>query len=164
MKVEDRIKSWSQAAKLTVELKQQSKTIVFTNGCFDILHFGHVKYLEEAKSCGDILIVGLNSDDSVKRLKGPTRPVNGQLERAYVLCSLKSVDYVVIFDEDTPLQLIKELEPNILVKGGDWKADQIVGSELVLKNGGQVKSLLFQEGFSTTNIIDKINKENKNGS
>jgi rfaE bifunctional protein nucleotidyltransferase chain/domain len=164
MKIAERIKEWSEINHIVSALKEQGKTIVFTNGCFDILHYGHLKYLEEAKACGDILVVGLNSDQSVKRLKGPSRPVNGQFERAYLLCGLKPVDYVVIFDQDTPLDLIKLIIPNVLVKGGDWKANQIVGSDLVIENGGQVKSLLFQDGFSTTNIIEKINKDDKNGS
>lgn len=164
MKIAERIKEWPEINHIVSALKEQGKTIVFTNGCFDILHYGHLKYLEEAKACGDILVVGLNSDQSVKRLKGPSRPVNGQLERAYLLCGLKPVDYVVIFDQDTPLDLIKLIIPNVLVKGGDWKANQIVGSDLVIENGGQVKSLLFQDGFSTTNIIEKINKDGKNGS
>lgn len=164
MKIEERIKTWSEISHLTKEFKKEGKKIVFTNGCFDIIHFGHVKYLEEAKECGDILIVGLNSDQSVSRLKGPTRPVNGQFERAYVLSGLKAVDYLVIFDQDTPYELIQKLEPDVLVKGGDWKADQIVGSDIVLAKGGQVKSLNFQNGFSTSNIIDKINKDNEDGS
>lgn len=163
MKIAERIKSWEEIETLTKEFKQNEKRIVFTNGCFDILHFGHVSYLEEARSCGDILIVGLNSDESVRRLKGPTRPINSQLERAFVLCGLKAVDFVVIFDDDTPFELIKLIEPSVLVKGGDWKPEQIVGSDLVLKNGGQVKSLLFQAGFSTTNLIEKITEDN-NGS
>ncbi len=164
MKIQERIKTWSEISHLTKEFKKEGKKIVFTNGCFDIIHFGHVKYLEEAKECGDILIVGLNSDQSVSRLKGPTRPVNGQFERAYVLSGLKAVDYLVIFDQDTPYELIQKLEPDVLVKGGDWKADQIVGSDIVLAKGGQVKSLNFQNGFSTSNIIDKINKDNEDGS
>ena len=163
MKIVDRIKSWSEIEKIARDLQTQNKKIVFTNGCFDIIHFGHVSYLEEAKSCGDILIVGLNSNDSVSRLKGPSRPINSQLERAFVLCALKPVDYVVIFEQDTPYDLIKVVSPNILVKGGDWRAEQIVGSDIVLKNGGEVKSLLFQDGFSTTNLIEKITEEN-NGS
>ncbi|MAZ48818.1 MAG: D-glycero-beta-D-manno-heptose 1-phosphate adenylyltransferase [Halobacteriovoraceae bacterium] len=133
------------------------KKVVFTNGCFDILHRGHVSYLNEAKSLGDILVVGLNSDASVKRLKGESRPVNSERDRKFVLENLKAVDYVFIFEQDTPLELIKKVSPYILVKGGDWKPDQIVGSEFVLQNGGQVKSLQFVDGFSTTSTIEKIN-------
>jgi rfaE bifunctional protein nucleotidyltransferase chain/domain len=132
------------------------KKIVFTNGCFDILHAGHVSYLNEAKDQGDILVVGLNSDASVKRLKGSERPINNESNRKFVLENLKSIDLVVIFEEDTPLNLIKSILPNVLVKGGDWKPDQIVGSDVVLQNGGEVKSLSFVEGESTTNIINKV--------
>ncbi len=134
----------------------QDKTIVFTNGCFDILHRGHVEYLNEAKSLGDILFIGMNSDQSVKRLKGDSRPINNQDDRKYVLENLKCVDYVEIFDEDTPYELIKAVVPNILVKGGDWSVEQIVGSDIVLENGGTVQSLKFVEGLSTTNTIQKI--------
>ena len=134
----------------------KGKKIVFTNGCFDILHAGHVAYLNEAKSQGDVLIVGLNSDSSVKRLKGEQRPINSEKERKFVLENLKAVDAVFLFEEDTPLNLIKEVSPNVLVKGGDWKVEQIVGSSFVLGNGGEVKSLTFVDGFSTTNTIEKI--------
>lgn len=134
----------------------KNKKIVFTNGCFDILHRGHVAYLNEAKSLGDLLIVGLNSDASVKRLKGPERPINNELDRKFVLENLKAVDFVQIFEEDTPLNLIKQVLPDILVKGGDWKPEQIVGSSEVISNGGQVFSLNFINGFSTTSTISKI--------
>ena len=133
----------------------QGKKIVFTNGCFDILHRGHVAYLNQAKHLGDLLIVGLNSDKSVKRLKGNSRPINNELDRKYVLENLKSVDLVVIFEEDTPLELISNILPEVLVKGGDWEINQIVGSDIVIKNGGKVLSLDFIEGHSTTNIIEK---------
>lgn len=133
----------------------RNKKIVFTNGCFDILHRGHVAYLNEAKNLGDILIVGLNSDASVKRLKGEMRPINKEQDRKFVLENLKSVDFVEIFNEDTPYNLIDSIKPNILVKGGDWKPDQIVGSDIVLKSGGQVRSLQFIDGFSTTKTIEK---------
>ena len=137
-------------------LKNKDKKVVFTNGCFDILHRGHVTYLNEAKAQGDILIVGLNSDASVKRLKGETRPVNSELDRKFVLENLKAIDFVEIFTEDTPLNLIKEVMPDVLVKGGDWKPEQIVGSKEVLANGGEVRSLNFVNGFSTTSTIEKI--------
>ncbi len=133
--------------------------VVFTNGCFDILHAGHVLYLDEAKSLGDILVVGLNSDASVKRLKGPTRPINNQYDRALVLSALKSVDYVLIFDEDTPYRLIQEIVPNVLVKGGDWKPEDIVGADIVLEHGGIVKSLSFMVGQSTTAILQKLREQ-----
>jgi len=164
MNIAHRIKSWEEIKILSAELKQKGKKIVFTNGCFDIIHYGHVSYLSDARNLGDLLIVGLNSDDSVKRLKGASRPINSQFDRAYVLSALKPVDYVVIFEQDTPYDLIKLIMPDLLVKGGDWKPEQIVGSDLVLKNGGQVKSLQFQTGFSTTNIIEKLNEEKDNGS
>ena len=131
--------------------------IVFTNGCFDLLHAGHVRYLAHARSLGGKLIVGLNSDDSVRRLgKGPERPIVGQDERREVLLALRAVDEVHIFDDDTPLKLIQELRPDILVKGGDWPVEKIVGHELVLSYGGKVLSLPFVEGNSTTSIVRKI--------
>lgn len=132
------------------------KKIVFTNGCFDILHRGHVSYLNEAKNLGDLLVIGLNSDASVKRLKGSERPINKEHDRLYVLEALKSVDKVEIFEEDTPLNLIKLLRPMVLVKGGDWSLDQIVGAKEVISWGGEVLSLSFVDGYSTTGIIKKI--------
>lgn len=138
-------------------LKDNSdKRIVFTNGCFDILHRGHVTYLSEARKLGDLLVVGLNADASVKRLKGPERPINNETDRQYVLSQLKAVDFVEIFTEDTPLNLINKVKPKILVKGGDWKIDQIVGAKEVIANGGDVFSLNFVDGYSTTNLINKI--------
>jgi len=134
-------------------LKEQGKRIVFTNGCFDILHVGHVRYLREAKALGDVLVVGINSDDSVGMLK-PGRPVNPQDQRAEVLASLVMVDYVTVFDEETPYDLINLLKPDVLVKGGDWKKEDIVGADLV----PEVHSLPFTSGMSTTNIINKIRK------
>ncbi len=134
----------------------KGKKIVFTNGCFDILHKGQVTYLNEAKKLGELLLVGLNSDASVKRLKGPERPINNELDRQFVLSELKAVDFVEIFDQDTPLELILKVKPNILVKGGDWKIDQIVGAKEVLGAGGEVFSLNFVDGYSTTSIIHKI--------
>jgi len=132
--------------------------VVFTNGCFDILHAGHVAYLEEARSLGDYLVVGLNSDQSVKRLKGKSRPIVPFDHRALVLTGLKAVDLVVGFDEDTPRNLIHFLKPYVLVKGGDWSVDQIVGGSFVLESGGEVHSLQFKGGLSTTNIVDTIRR------
>ncbi len=129
--------------------------IVFTNGCFDLLHVGHVRYLQQARSLADILIVGINSDESVKKLKGPTRPIQNENDRSEILASLKSVNHTVIFNEETPLEVIKIIKPDILVKGGDWKISQIVGSDFVLSYGGQVESLQFVDGKSTTSIIAK---------
>ena len=130
--------------------------IVFTNGCFDLLHVGHVTYLEEAKKLGDRLVVALNSDESVKKLKGTNRPIVNQHDRLKVMAALASVDFVTVFEDDTPYELIKLIMPDVLVKGGDWSVEQIVGSDLVLANGGEVKSLKFIEGSSTTNIEQKI--------
>jgi D-beta-D-heptose 7-phosphate kinase/D-beta-D-heptose 1-phosphate adenosyltransferase len=137
-------------------LKHHGKIIVFTNGCFDILHAGHVRYLNEAKRCGDVLVVGLNSDRSVRSIKGDTRPVVTQDDRAYVLAALESVDYVTLFDEETPLRLIEYLEPHMLVKGGDWTEETVVGGEAVRQRGGSVKILPLMTGRSTTALIEKI--------
>lgn len=137
------------------DFKKSGKKIVFTNGCFDLLHIGHVRYLEQAKSLGDILIVGINTDASVQVLKGPTRPIQNENDRAEILASLKSVDHTVLFGEQTPINLIKSVKPDILVKGGDWKKEQIVGWDFVESYGGEVKSLQFVDGKSTTNIIAK---------
>src|SRR5437868_1073372 len=124
-------------------LKSQNKKIVFTNGCFDLLHVGHVRYLQEARRLGDILVVGVNSDASTKRLKGPTRPVQIETDRAEILAAIGCVDFSVIFEDDTPLALIQTVKPDILVKGGDWKIEQIVGADFVITNGGKVLSLQF---------------------
>ncbi len=148
----DHIKTFEEIALLSEEFKKRGKKIVFTNGCFDILHVGHVKYLEEAKSFGDILIVGLNSDASVQRLKGPTRPVNPQDDRAYILAALEAVDYVVIFDEDTPYRLIEAVQPHILVKGGDYEGKSVVGEDIA----DELRLVQFVDGKSTTKIIEKI--------
>ncbi len=130
--------------------------IVFTNGCFDLIHYGHLHYLAEAAQLGDRLIVGLNSDDSVKKLKGKQRPIKDETNRSFLLASLACVDAVVLFSEDTPLKLIQLIRPQVLVKGGDWKPPQIIGSDIVLGDGGTVKSLAFVEGHSTTSLIKKI--------
>jgi len=130
--------------------------IVFTNGCFDILHPGHIHILDQAKSYGDILIVGLNSDESIKKLKGPKRPKVSQKDRLRILSSIKFVDYAILFEEDTPLKLIKKIKPNILVKGGDYNSDDIVGSEFVKSNGGEIKIVQLLEGYSSSSLIDKF--------
>lgn len=152
------IVSAETAALISKELRENGKKIVFTNGCFDIIHSGHTQYLSKAKQMGDCLFLGLNSDASVKRLKGEDRPINNQDDRAIVLDALKAVDYVVLFEEDTPFTLIKQILPNLLVKGGDYKAEDIVGYDIVTQNGGDVVTISFVEGKSTTNIINKINK------
>lgn len=138
--------------------KSKNYKIVFTNGCFDLLHIGHIRYLEEAAKLGDILIVGINTDASVQKLKGPTRPIQNESDRAEILASLKAVKHTILFSEETPLELIKKINPDVLVKGGDWAIDQIVGSEYVLKNGGKVLSLQFVDGKSTTQLIQKSQK------
>lgn len=132
--------------------------VVFTNGCFDILHVGHARYLKDARALGDLLVVGLNNDASVKRLKGPERPVQNESDRAELLSSLACVDYVVLFGEDTPQELIEQVAPDVLVKGGDWPVEKIVGHKFVLARGGEVKSLPFHPGHSTTSILERIQK------
>jgi D-beta-D-heptose 7-phosphate kinase/D-beta-D-heptose 1-phosphate adenosyltransferase len=149
------IKSLEEITRLSQVLKKEKKKIVFTNGCFDILHIGHVKYLEEAKSYGDILIIGLNSDESVKRLKGESRPINTQDDRAYLLASLEAVDFVVCFEQDTPYSLIKAIQPHILVKGGDYEGKEVVGQEIA----DELRLVAFVEGKSTTKIIERIQNE-----
>ncbi|MBM4255166.1 MAG: D-glycero-beta-D-manno-heptose 1-phosphate adenylyltransferase [Deltaproteobacteria bacterium] len=143
-------------APLIANLRQTGNTIVFTNGCFDILHPGHIHTLTHAKAQGDVLIVGVNSDASVKRLKGERRPILNQDERVVMLSALEAVDYVTIFDEDTPLALIQLLQPHVLVKGGDWNSEAVVGREVVEANGGKVVLIPYQEGLSTTGIIERI--------
>jgi D-beta-D-heptose 7-phosphate kinase/D-beta-D-heptose 1-phosphate adenosyltransferase len=130
--------------------------VVFTNGCFDIMHVGHTRYLREARDLGDVLVVGCNSDASVKRLKGPERPIQNEKDRAEILAALSAVDYVVIFEEDTPEALIEQVAPDVLVKGGDWAPEKILGSKFVLARGGEVRSLPFHPGNSTTSLIEKI--------
>jgi rfaE bifunctional protein nucleotidyltransferase chain/domain len=146
------------AIEVRKNLSASGEKMVFTYGCFDLLHPGHLRYLDDARSLGDYLLVGLNSDDSVKRLKGPSRPVRNQDERAEMLAGLTMVDGLVIFNEDTPLDLILALKPDLLVKGGDWAVTDIVGGQEVLADGGDVKSLTLEKGYSTTNLIEKITK------
>lgn len=137
-------------------IRDKKKKIVFTNGCFDILHAGHVHYLAKAKALGDFLVVGLNSDSSVRKLKGESRPIVPQRDRARVLSALESVDFVVMFSDPTPLNLIRAIEPDVLVKGGDWAVKDIVGSDFVKSCGGTVKSLPYLKGFSTKGLIKRI--------
>ena len=143
-------------AEIRKNLKDKKRSVVFTNGCFDIIHRGHIEYLNEAKSLGDFLVVGLNSDSSVKKLKGSGRPVVGEIDRAFVLSSLKPVDCVIIFGEETPYELIKFVRPDFLVKGGDWNKEDIVGSDIVESYGGKVISLKFVDSYSSTGLINKI--------
>src|SRR5215468_1950577 len=139
--------------------RRAGQRIVFTNGVFDLLHPGHVRYLRAARRLGDRLVVGVNSDRSARRLgKGPRQPLVGADDRAEVLAALEMVDYVIVFDETTPLELIRALQPDVLVKGGDWTVDRIVGADVVLARGGKVKSLPFAKGYSTTNLIERMRK------
>ena len=139
--------------------KPEGRKVVFTNGCFDILHRGHATYLAQARELGDLLVVGLNTDASVRRLKGPSRPVNNQYDRAFLLASLAFVDFVILFDEDTPEQLIHQVQPDVLVKGGDYTLDNIVGADFVLQNGGAVTTIPFVDGYSTTLTLQKISQQ-----
>ena len=145
-------------AETCKEIRRQSKKIVFTNGCFDILHVGHVRYLTTAKSFGDILIVGLNTDESVKKLKGENRPINNEKDRAEVLLGLKAVDYVVLFGERTAENLVSEIRPDVYVKGGDYTIDTLPEGKIVQSYGGQIELVKFVDGHSTTNIIQKLQK------
>ena len=154
--IAQKIQGHEQAKQTIQQWKKQSKSIVFTNGCFDLIHLGHLYYLAEAASLGDRLVVAVNSDNSVKNLKGINRPIKNQETRMNLLASLAVVDMVILFDETTPLQLIEAIVPDVLVKGGDWRIEDIVGSDIVLKNNGRVESLSFVEGNSTTALIEKI--------
>jgi D-beta-D-heptose 7-phosphate kinase/D-beta-D-heptose 1-phosphate adenosyltransferase len=160
MKVEgsgqSRVLSREQAVALVARLHAAKQTVVFTNGVFDLLHPGHVRYLAVARSLGDALILGLNADASVRRNKGPSRPITPEQERAEVLAALSSVDAVVIFDEDTPAEIVKALQPDVLVKGADWPADQIVGRDTVEARGGRVVLVPVEHGHSTTNIVERV--------
>ena len=148
------------ADSIAAQLKEWGDSkVVFTNGCFDILHLGHIDYLQRSAQLGDVLVVGLNTDASIKKLKGENRPIQDQNSRLNILAALNCVDAVVLFNEDTPLELIKLVKPNILVKGADYQINQIVGAKEVQENGGEVKTISFLEGYSTSNIINKI----KNG-
>lgn len=144
-----------QLEELIQQVRRDARVVVFTNGVFDILHAGHTTYLDAARQLGDILIVGLNSDASVRRLKGPERPINSEGDRAIVLSALRSVDHVVLFSDDTPLRLIEAILPNVLVKGGDYQRQTIVGADVVEQHGGQVVTIPLVEGRSTTNVISR---------
>ncbi len=150
--------SLERLLEILKEERRKGKRVVFTNGCFDVIHAGHVDYLEKAKNLGDILVVGLNSDHSIRRIKGEKRPIIPQEMRAKVLSSLKPVDYVVIFEEDTPAKLIEAIKPDVLVKGGDWPLEKIVGKDFVESYGGKVLTIPFEYDISTSQIIEKIIK------
>jgi rfaE bifunctional protein nucleotidyltransferase chain/domain len=156
------IKTREEIKKLRKQFKAENKKVVFTNGCFDLIHSGHVDYLVKAKEMGDILIVGLNSDSSVKRIKGNKRPILKQDERAFIVSNLKPVDYVTFFEEDTPAEIINELIPDVLVKGADWELDKIVGRDVVEANGGEVRTISFVNSQSTSQIIKTIINNFKN--
>lgn len=161
--VNNKLKRRSALAEIVQTARAKNKKVVFTNGCFDILHAGHVRYLQDARALGDMLVVGLNTDLSVKRLKGPTRPIVCEWERAEVLSALECVDYVALFDEDTPVELISAIKPSIHVKGGDYKLEDLPEAKVVMEYGGEVVIVPFSstesEGLSTTNVIDKIASE-----
>jgi len=161
IRARDKIKNRQELTELISKLKKTGKSVVFTNGCFDLLHPGHVRYLEAARELGDILVVGVNSDDSVRRIKGKGKPFVPESERAEMIGALHSVNFVTTFSEDTPQTLIEELLPDVLVKGGDWSKDQIVGRETVEKNGGHVIATNFEKGFSTTGIVERIRSGKK---
>jgi len=148
----------AQLLKKTGALKKQGKKIVFTNGCYDILHAGHVRFLNKAKKMGDVLLLALNSDESVRRIKGPKRPITPQAERAEIMASLSSVDIVSFFSEDDPYNIIKSVVPDVLVKGGDWAIGKIIGADIVRAAGGSVRNIKYEKGMSTTNIIAKVLK------
>lgn len=156
-----KIKTIAETKELAEELKKQNKTIVTTNGVFDILHLGHIKYLQQAKKLGDILIVAINSDDSVKQIKGPERPINSQQSRAEVLAALSFVDYIVIFSETDPVKILSEIKPDIHIKGGDYNINQIIEKDIVEKNNGKIVLIPEIKGYSTTDLINKIIKNHK---
>ena len=156
-KIYDKILNRESLEEMLNLWRKEGKTIVFSNGCFDILHRGHVEYLSKAADLGDILIIGLNTDASVRRIKGPSRPVNDEKARAVVLAALEFVDAIMFFEEDTPYNLIKTVQPDVLVKGKDYKAEDIVGYDIVTNKGGKVETIELVEGFSTTNIVNSMN-------
>jgi rfaE bifunctional protein nucleotidyltransferase chain/domain len=158
-KIQANIKTRATAKEAVKQWQAAGGKVVFTNGCFDLLHLGHIHYLAQAKDLGTHLIIGVNSDQSVSRIKGPQRPIKDEQTRLHLLAALACVDAVVLFEEETPLELIENLLPDVLVKGGDWALDSIVGADIVLANGGTVHSLPFVEGFSTTNYVEKIKGE-----
>lgn len=155
--IQNKIISWDEAVRLAQQYRFRGKKMVFTNGCFDLLHRGHVSYLAKARALGDIMFVGLNTDSSVKRLKGESRPLQDETTRALIMASLVCVDHVVLFDQDTPLELIQTIVPNILTKGADYQIHNIVGADVVIAAGGEVKTIELVDGYSTTNIVKKMN-------
>lgn len=155
-RIESKIICEKDLSNIIIKWREENQKIVFTNGCFDLLHLGHVDYLAKAKDLGDRLIIGVNTDSSVKRLKGEKRPLQDENSRLHILAALHSVDAVVLFDQDTPYELIKKIQPDILVKGADYKIENIVGYDIVTSRGGSVKTIEFIEGYSTTKIEQRI--------
>lgn len=156
MSVSGKLKILEELKVIAAEARDGGKSVVFTNGCFDLLHRGHVHLLREAKACGDLLIAGVNSDKSIKQIKGPTRPVLPELDRSELLAAMEMVDYVVLFDEPDPYELVSAIRPDVLVKGGDWSSEKIIGAGLVKEAGGRVVVIPYIKGFSTTEIIERI--------
>ena len=160
-KIKAKIQDWEQARRTVDGWRKQGLKVVFTNGCFDLLHYGHIHYLAQARELGGRLVIGLNSDASERRLKGAKRPINDEDSRRLMLAALECVDLVVTFEQDTPLELISRLLPDVLVKGGDYRPGDIVGADVVAARGGEVKALPYIEGYSTTAIEDKIRKKDQ---
>jgi len=156
METNNKLLAWTDISETVKGLKAAGTRIVFTNGCFDIIHPGHIKLLQQARSLGDCLILGLNSDDSIKHIKDPRRPILQQQERVAVLSAISCIDFIVLFDEPTPQNLIEAIIPDVLVKGGDWAPDKIVGAQVVQANGGRVEIVDLEDGLSTTNLIQRI--------
>jgi D-beta-D-heptose 7-phosphate kinase/D-beta-D-heptose 1-phosphate adenosyltransferase len=154
--VSNKLRSLEEAADIAAQARKSGKRVVFTNGCFDLLHRGHVHVLRRAKAAGDLLIVGLNSDRSVKSIKGPTRPILPETDRAELIAAMEMVDYVVLFDDADPYRLIAAIKPDVLAKGGDWRVEKIIGSDVVARNGGRVEVIPYLQGFSTSEIIERI--------
>lgn len=160
-KIKDKIQNLEQAKKTVQDWKTKDEKVVFTNGCFDLLHLGHIDYLSKAKDLGTKLVIGVNSSESVSKLKGPSRPINSTESRSTMLAAFEFIDLVIVFGEETPLNLISNLSPNILVKGGDYTFETIVGAKNVVEYGGEVKVIPFLKGYSTTNIVTKIQSFSK---
>jgi D-beta-D-heptose 7-phosphate kinase/D-beta-D-heptose 1-phosphate adenosyltransferase len=154
--VSDKLKTLDELIKIAAQARRNGKSVVFTNGCFDLLHRGHVHVLRQAKAAGDLLVVAINSDQSVKAIKGPTRPVTAEMDRLELIAAMEMVDYVILFDEPDPSKLITAIKPNVLAKGGDWGADGVVGADIVEREGGRVVLVPYLKGYSTSEIIERI--------
>ncbi|TMA95124.1 MAG: D-glycero-beta-D-manno-heptose 1-phosphate adenylyltransferase [Deltaproteobacteria bacterium] len=152
----DKLKTLDELIKIAAQARRNGKSVVFTNGCFDLLHRGHVHVLRQAKAAGDLLVVAINSDQSVKAIKGPTRPVAAEMDRLELIAAMEMVDYVILFDEPDPSKLITAIKPNVLAKGGDWGADGVVGADIVEREGGRVVLVPYLKGYSTSEIIERI--------